>query len=110
MLPLDNLHSEIQWFGQSLFTERIILHLEAISMDTIKNAISQLISMDVIKGGSHAGKHGMKVVVGEQQLKGLEGKISSYLKSKYAASLKGIIGFGQASSSVNLDFPFLPKL
>ena len=109
-LPLEKLHSEIQWFGQSLFTERIILHLEAISMDTIKNAVSQLIKMKVIKEGSKNSRIGMVVMVPEEELKILETKIAIYLKSKYAGSMKGVLGMGRSSSAVNVDFPFLPKI
>lgn len=69
VLPLAKLQSETQWFGQSLFTERIILHLEAISSDTLKNASAQLMSMGIIKLGSHGGKSGVKVVVSDEILK-----------------------------------------
>lgn len=47
-MEMAKLQSQIQWFGQSIFSERIILHLEAISMDTIKNATSTYKSMKVI--------------------------------------------------------------
>ncbi len=40
--------SEVQWFGQSLFNERIIGHLEAISSDTIKNAMTAFTKMGLI--------------------------------------------------------------
>lgn len=48
VIETAKLQSEIQWFGQSIFTERIILHLEAISMDTIKNATAMFKSMKVL--------------------------------------------------------------
>ena len=41
--------TEIQWFAQSLITERIVLHLEAISMDTIKNAVSKFKQFKIIQ-------------------------------------------------------------
>lgn len=44
----------------------------------------------------------------EEELKKMEGKISEFLKSKYAASIKGLLNSGRGS--VNLDFPFLSKM
>lgn len=40
--------TEVQWFGQSLFNERIIGHLESISSDTIKNAMNTFTTMGLI--------------------------------------------------------------
>ena len=66
--------------------------------------------MKAIKEGSKNGTIGMVVTVTEEDLKILESRISIFLKSKYAGSLRGVIGMGKAFSAVNLDFPFLPKM
>ena len=76
ILQTAKLQSEIQWFGQSLITQRIILYLEAISMDTIKNSLGTLSSLKMIKEVSESGKTGVKVIAEEEKLKSLEGKIS----------------------------------
>jgi hypothetical protein len=46
---MEKFLTEIQWFAQSLITERIISHHEAISSDTIKNAVSIFTSLKLIK-------------------------------------------------------------
>lgn len=107
-MEMAKLQSEIQWFGQSIFTERIILHLEAISMDTIKNATSTFKAMKIIGEAKENSGNRVKVLVDEPTLKALERKLESYLKSKYASSFKGTLGNGRGS--VTLDFPFLSKL
>jgi hypothetical protein len=60
-IPLEQLLQEIQWFGQSLISERIITHLESISMDTIKNAVETFILLKVVKKFNHQYKDGTKV-------------------------------------------------
>ena len=76
-------------------------------MDTIKNATSMFKSMKVL-GEAKERPTAVKVVIDQQELKALERKIQSYLKSKYASSFKGTLGNGRGS--VTLDFPFLSKL
>jgi hypothetical protein len=70
-MEMPKLQSEIQWFGQSIFTERIILHLEAISMDTVKNATSTFKSMKLIGEAKDKSGSGIKVLVDEGSLKSL---------------------------------------
>ena len=70
------LQSEIQWFSQSLITERITLYLESISIDTIKNALATLLSLKIIQEVKEGEKSVVKVVEGEEKLKNLESKIS----------------------------------
>jgi hypothetical protein len=53
-MPMTKFLSEIQWFAQSLITERIISHVESISIDTIKNAISIFTKLKILKNVSHA--------------------------------------------------------
>lgn len=59
---MGKLQSEIQWFAQSLITERITLYLESISMDTIKNAVSTLLSLKLIKEVKENNRVGVKVM------------------------------------------------
>lgn len=47
-MPSPKFLSEIQWFAQSLINERISTHLEAISSDTIKNAVAIFTKMKLI--------------------------------------------------------------
>lgn len=70
-MEMPKLQSEIQWFGQSIFTERIILHLEAISMDTVKNATATFKSMKVIGEAKEKSAGGIRVLVEEGSLKAL---------------------------------------
>jgi hypothetical protein len=112
-IPIEKFLTEIQWFAQSLISERIITHHESISMDTIKNAVDTFVMLKVIKKFNQEYKDGSKVSsvslnVDEGQLKKLEEKIEVFLKKSYAKSVKGILESGQGS--VNLDFPFLSKL
>lgn len=108
-MSLAKLQSEIQWFGQSIFSERIILHLEAISIDTIKNATAIFKAMNVIEEVKSADQKLIKVAISEEELRKLEGSIGRFLKSRYASTFKGTLG-GNGRSSVSLDFPFLSRL
>lgn len=58
---MEKFLSEIQWFAQSLISERIITHHESISMDTIKNAVDTFVMLKVIKKFNQEYKDGSKV-------------------------------------------------
>lgn len=60
-IPMEKFLTEIQWFAQSLISERIVTHLESISMDTIKNAVDSFVLMKIIKKFNHEYKDGGKV-------------------------------------------------
>lgn len=47
-IPLPKLYTQIQWFAQSLMNDRVSSYLEAISSDTIKNAVNMFIKMKFI--------------------------------------------------------------
>lgn len=51
---------------------------------------------------------GIKINSDEASLSKILEKIQGFLKSSYAKSVKGILGYNQGS--MNLDFPFLSKL
>ena len=51
---------------------------------------------------------GIKINSNDLNLSKLLEKIQSFLKSSYAKSVKGILGYNQGS--MNIDFPFLSKL
>ena len=77
-------------------------------MDTLKNSTSLLTDIKFLGQTKESGKAGYKVISEIQKIKEYEEKISKFLKSKYAASVKGILKAGRGS--VTLDFPFLSKL
>lgn len=94
-MPMAKFLSEIQWFAQSLINERIISHVEAISVDTIKNAVAVFTKMKYLKNLKQE-ENGVevpavKVEVPEGKIKELEEKIEIFLKSSYAKSVKGIL-------------------
>lgn len=64
-LALPKLLQQIQWFGQSLLNDRIAAFPEAISSDTIKNAISLFTSLGLLL--SEKGQ--VKVKAGESGLR-----------------------------------------
>lgn len=77
-------------------------------MDTLKNSTAILTDFKIISPQKEGSKNGVKVTAPEIKLKEMEERISLFLKSKYASSVKGIINGGRGS--VTLDFPFLSKL
>lgn len=47
-LPLQKLLTQIQWFGQSLLNDRLSAFSEAISSDTLKNAINLFMRLGIL--------------------------------------------------------------
>lgn len=47
-MAMSKFLTEIQWFAQSLVSERIIFYVEAISIDTVKNAVATFIQMKLL--------------------------------------------------------------
>lgn len=47
-IPISKIYTQIQWFAQSLINDRVSSYLEAISSDTIKNAVNIFIKMRLI--------------------------------------------------------------
>ena len=112
LISLPKLYTQIQWFGQSLVNDRVGNYLEAISADTVKNAVAVYTKIGVLKGVKEERDgeviSAVKVAADEPQLKVLLEKLELYLKNTYGRSLTGILG--SRHGSVGLDFPFLSRL
>lgn len=103
---------QIQWFGEEMIQERVIEHYEAVSQDTVKNALSSLSRMGIVQMIKEEVQEvvvtSVKLNVATDKLKQVELHISNFLKSRFAKSVKGLVD--PTRSSVMLDFPFLAKL
>lgn len=95
-----------------MIEERVIEHYEAVSQDTVKNAIGAFSRLGIIQVFKEQLQDGavqsVKLNVKPEVLKQTEVHISNFLKSKFAKGVKGLVD--PSRSSVMLDFPFLAKL
>lgn len=95
-----------------MIQERVIEHYEAVSQDTLKNAINSLSRMGLVQIIKEEVQEVMvlsvRLNVSGDKLKQTEIHISNFLKSRFAKSVKGLVD--PTRSSVMLDFPFLAKL
>lgn len=103
-LPLSKLLQQIQWFGQSLLNDRVAAFPEAISSDTLKNAIALFAGQGLVA----VEKGQVKVKAEEGRLREMLQRLEVFLKRTYGKSLKG--GLTSKQGSLSLDFPFLSKL
>ena len=76
-IPLTKLLTQIQWFAQSLINDHICSFLEAISSDTVKNAVNAFIHLKLITQTKQDIKGDqipvIKLIVNEQKLREMLG-------------------------------------
>eukprot|EP00742_Colponemidia_sp_Colp-10_P010413 GILJ01011431.1.p1 GENE.GILJ01011431.1~~GILJ01011431.1.p1 ORF type:complete len:1177 (+),score=214.25 GILJ01011431.1:40-3570(+) len=110
---------QIQWFADSLHDERILLHYESCSQETIKNALVTLESMGVVKRSplplpNRSGFEKKEYLVellplyqNEQNLQQLVDHISQFRKVSF---LKYVNPTTAMRKSMIADFPMMAKL